>query len=205
MKLSRRAVLATLVVAVAAGATFGLAYALATREFNLSITGTVTVQMVSQAQAADVNGDGVVDGADLRIVASNLGTSPPGDERADIDGNGVVDVLDLALVALYFGQTPNPTPTPTPIPAPPPPVQSDILSFSLENHTIPAGTTVVWTNQSGSFHTTTSGVPGAQTGIWDSGFLSGGGQFQFTFDTPGTFPYYCTLHPSSMQATITVQ
>ena len=79
MKLSRRAVLATLAVAVAAGATFELAYALATQEFNLSIT--VTVQMMSQAQAADVNGDGVVDGADLRIVASNLGTSPPGDER----------------------------------------------------------------------------------------------------------------------------
>ena len=88
---------------------------------------------------------------------------------------------------------------------PPPPVESDILSFSLENHTVPVGTTVVWTNQSGSIHTTTSGVPGAPTGTWDSGFLSGGGQFEFTFDAPGAFPYYCTLHPGSMQATITVE
>jgi plastocyanin len=34
--------------------------------------------------------------------------------------------------------------------------------------------------------------------------VSPGGSFQTTFDSEGTFNYICTLHPGSMQATITV-
>ena len=52
---------------------------------------------------ADVNGDGTVDVADLRIVAAAFGTSPPSDTRADLNGDGVVDVRDLVEVARRFG------------------------------------------------------------------------------------------------------
>lgn len=83
-------------------------------------------------------------------------------------------------------------------------VEADITSFEHVDLTVSKGTTVKWTNQAGLPHTTTSGVPGAPTGEWDSGLLSTSQSFSHTFDTPGVFPYYCWLHPSFMQATVTV-
>ncbi len=50
---------------------------------------------------ADLNGDGLVDCADIAIVRASLGkrVGDPGfDPRADVDGNGVVDVRDLSFV-----------------------------------------------------------------------------------------------------------
>src|SRR5262249_52591008 len=40
----------------------------------------------------------------------------------------------------------------------------------------------------------TSGVPGAPNGIWDSGILMQGATFTHTFNSTGTFPYYCIPH-----------
>jgi hypothetical protein len=48
-------------------------------------------------------------------------------------------------------------------------------------------------------HTVTS-----DTGVWDSGNLSPGKSFSFTFNQVGTFPYHCNIH-SSMTAKIVVQ
>ena len=52
----------------------------------------------------DLNEDGVVNAADLRIVAAALGISPPTDPRADVNNDRVVDIRDHALVALNFGR-----------------------------------------------------------------------------------------------------
>jgi plastocyanin len=73
--------------------------------------------------------------------------------------------------------------------------------FNPQNATIPAGTRVLWTNGNNHSyaHTTTS-----NTGLWDSGSLDDGRQFGYTFYTPGTYAYHCTIHPS-MTGTITVQ
>src|SRR3954463_13526015 len=67
------------------------------------------------------------------------------------------------------------------------------LVFSPSSVTIHPGDTVRWT-WSASFHSTTSGIPGAPNGIWDSGILTQGATFSHTFDSTGTFPYYCTPH-----------
>lgn len=81
--------------------------------------------------------------------------------------------------------------------------------FSPSDITINAGDTVRWTNPTGTLHTTTSG-PGCThntTGVvWDSGTLSRGDTFSFTFDQPGTYPYFCIFHCISfgMMGTITV-
>lgn len=57
----------------------------------------------------------------------------------------------------------------------------------------------------GSVHTTTSGQPGGQDGIWDTqGFLSTGQSFEFTFTEAGTFPYFCRVHGSIMTGTVNV-
>ena len=49
----------------------------------------------------DVNGDGRVDAADLRIVMERFNT---GDTDADVNRDGQVDILDLASVAADFGK-----------------------------------------------------------------------------------------------------
>jgi plastocyanin len=77
------------------------------------------------------------------------------------------------------------------------------IAFNPETLTVPAGTTVTWTNEDGVAHTVT----------WDdrsvdSGLINQGGTFSFTFDTPGTYGYFCIPHGSpgaGMHGTIVVQ
>jgi len=50
--------------------------------------------------SGDINGDGVVNGVDLHIIAVNwLRTVPPADPRADVLGDGTVNGLDLHVVS----------------------------------------------------------------------------------------------------------
>src|SRR5215831_10142824 len=66
--------------------------------------------------------------------------------------------------------------------------------FSPSSVTIHPGDTVRWTWAAGIFHSSTSGIPGAPNGIWDSGILSQGATFSYTFNSTGNFPYYCVIH-----------
>jgi len=77
--------------------------------------------------------------------------------------------------------------------------------FTPSSVTIHTGDTVVWT-WSSSGHSSTSGSPGMPTGLWDSGILNQGATFMHTFNTAGSFPYYCTVHGSccGMVGTVTV-
>jgi len=68
------------------------------------------------------------------------------------------------------------------------------FTFSPATVTIKAGTTVRWTNNGPSPHTTTSDAM-----VWNSGTLSpSGGTFDFTFLQAGTFGYHCSIHPPSI-------
>jgi plastocyanin len=67
------------------------------------------------------------------------------------------------------------------------------LVFSPSSVTIHPGDQVKWTWDSGG-HSTKSGSPGMPTGIWDSGIQNAGATFTRTFNSTGTFPYYCTPH-----------
>ena len=84
------------------------------------------------------------------------------------------------------------------------------FSFSPSAVSIKAGTTITWTNDGPSSHTTTS-----DSGVWDSGTLgapsggggygggTAGGSFQFKFSTPGTYSYHCKIHPPSSYPSFT--
>ena len=72
------------------------------------------------------------------------------------------------------------------------------FSFNPGQITVAPGTTVTWTNQGPSPHTTT-----ADDGSWDSGLLQQGEDFSFTFDKPGTYTYHCSIHPD-MTASVKV-
>ena len=67
------------------------------------------------------------------------------------------------------------------------------LVFSPSSITINPGDTVRWT-WAATFHSSTSGIPGMPNGIWDSGILNQGATFSHTFNSTGSFPYYCTPH-----------
>lgn len=77
------------------------------------------------------------------------------------------------------------------------------LAFSPSTLTISAGTTVVWRNGAAVFHTIT---PDGHS-EWSRATLSQSGEtFSHTFNTPGTYRYYCEPHRSSgMTGVITVE
>src|SRR5262245_8349517 len=72
-------------------------------------------------------------------------------------------------------------------------------AFMPDEVTVNAGTTVVWTNTDSTSHTST-----ADGNAWNSGIVSPGGRFTVTFQTAGTFPYHCTIHPG-MVGTVVVR
>ena len=74
---------------------------------------------------------------------------------------------------------------------------------------INAGDTVIWNFSGASLpHTTTacgdSCDSPTDSPLWDSGTVSDGSAFQFTFDEPGTYLYRCNIHPSQMRGEIVV-
>ncbi len=75
-------------------------------------------------------------------------------------------------------------------------VSMDATSFIPETINIRAGTKVVWTNDDNLVHTVTSGVRGDDDAgsLFDSSNLSPGDTFEHTFEEPGTYDYFCTLH-----------
>lgn len=72
------------------------------------------------------------------------------------------------------------------------------FAFSPPAMTVKVGTAITWTNKDSTPHKIT-----ADDGSFDSGILNQGDTFAFQFNTPGTYPYICSIHPS-MQATIIV-
>ncbi len=78
--------------------------------------------------------------------------------------------------------------------------QMNIQNFAYQpaNMQVRVGTTVTWTNQDNVPHSITF-----KNGMKDSGLLSQGQSFSYTFNTPGTYQYSCTVHPY-MVATVTV-
>ncbi len=72
------------------------------------------------------------------------------------------------------------------------------MKFNSATVTIKTGGTVTWTNNDGMPHTVT-----ANDGSFGSAQLGAGGTFAHTFDNPGTFSYYCMLHPT-MRGTVVV-
>lgn len=72
------------------------------------------------------------------------------------------------------------------------------FAFNPATLEVAAGTTVTWTNNDSAAHTVT-----ADDGSFQSGRLEQGDSFSYTFETAGTFSYFCEYH-SGMTATVTV-
>jgi len=62
--------------------------------------------------------------------------------------------------------------------------------------TVDVGATITWSNDDTAAHTVTSGsAADGPDGVFDSSLFMSGAEFSHTFDTEGTYPYFCMVHP----------
>ncbi len=78
-------------------------------------------------------------------------------------------------------------------------VKIDNFSFTPATVTVAAGTEVTWTNRDDIPHTVVSDDQSIKSKALDTDE-----KFTFTFKKPGTYSYFCSLHPK-MKGTVVVQ
>jgi plastocyanin len=78
-------------------------------------------------------------------------------------------------------------------------VRIDNFTFTPQNLTVKAGTAVTWINSDDIPHNVVSKMKMFRSKVIDTD-----DRFVFTFTTPGTFEYFCALHPH-MTGTIVVE
>jgi nitrite reductase (NO-forming) len=80
-------------------------------------------------------------------------------------------------------------------------VNTTTTYYSPTNITVVIGVnnTITWTNNDNVAHTVT-----ADNGLFDSGLLNQGQTWSYTFTTPGTYQYHCSIHPW-MKGTVIVK
>jgi plastocyanin len=78
-------------------------------------------------------------------------------------------------------------------------VSIENFSFGSAALTVPVGTTVTWINKDDVPHTVMSTEK-----VFGSSVLDTDDKFSYTFTKPGTFPYFCSVHPK-MTAKVVVK
>ena len=79
-------------------------------------------------------------------------------------------------------------------------VSIDNFTFTPQTLTVKAGTTITWTNKDDIPH----GIAATNNAFKRSPALDTDDSYSFTFTTPGTYQYFCYVHPH-MTGTIVVQ
>jgi amicyanin len=79
-------------------------------------------------------------------------------------------------------------------------VSIDNFTFSPQKLTVKAGTTVTWTNKDDIPH----GIAATGNAFRRSNAMDTDDTYSFTFTTPGTYQYFCYIHPH-MTGTIVVE
>ena len=119
-----------------------------------------------------------------------------------------IRVVGLGLIAVvaFVGcsstssapSAPSPTASPTPVA-----ISIKGFAFNPNQPSIAKGATITWSNDDGTTHTVTSGVPGTPAGKFDQR-VEPGKTFAFTFIDTGTYEFFCNIH-NSMRGTVTVK
>lgn len=107
-------------------------------------------------------------------------------------------LIAIVLISGCTNYGANPAPSTSP-PAGENEVNIKGFAFSPDTLTVKAGTKVTWTNSDSVSHTIVS-----DSGAFESPSIANGNTFSYAFDTPGTFSYHCSIHPS-MKAKIVVE
>ena len=121
-------------------------------------------------------------------------------------------VIGMVLATAIAGCGGNSTPAPTSPSTPSTPTPATVTipngarllgtsAFVPNPVTVSVGTTVTWSNTdtASANHDVV-----ADNGAFNSGLFGNGMNFSFTFQSRGTFPYRCSIHPG-MVGTVVVQ
>ncbi len=106
---------------------------------------------------------------------------------------GVFVLAGTLLLADGYAIAADNTPAPVEI-------RIDNFSFGPASVTVPAGTEITWVNRDDIPHTVTSD----DKTTFKSHPLDTDEKFTFKFDKPGTYTYFCSIHPK-MTAKVVVQ
>ena len=80
-------------------------------------------------------------------------------------------------------------------------VSIDNFTFGPQTLTVKAGTTVTWMNKDDIPH----GIGSANNAFPKSKALDTDDSYSFTFATPGTYQYFCYLHPKMVGSIVVEQ
>lgn len=73
-------------------------------------------------------------------------------------------------------------------------VNVETFIFQPDPITVDAGTEVTWANADQTVHTVTAGTREKPTGEYDGKLAEKDGSFSRTYDKPGTYDYFCSIH-----------
>jgi plastocyanin len=119
----------------------------------------------------------------------------------------LVTVAAFAVLAAACGSSNNSGTSPSPTTPSNGPAVSIVVgaqvmttgAYSPNPITVPVGSQVTFTNNDSTSHTATS-----NSGAFNTGLIQPGGSAKVTFQSAGSFPYHCSIHPN-MVGTVTVQ
>jgi len=146
----------------------------------------------------------------LQATNTNTATLEGASRGADQTRYGFEFTIPITL-ARYFGRRAKPAAAPADTTARAAPTGAPAaagkvvhavmqnLAFTTPKLEIAAGTAVEWKNEDQVAHTVT-----ANDKSFDSGTIEAGAVWRHTFDRPGSYPYFCTLHPF-MTGTVVVR
>lgn len=129
---------------------------------------------------------------------------------------GAAIIAPLAFAACGSSGSSDPEPAPkNDAPAPsaaPDSVDIKLIAYRPAKVSVTAGTTVTWNQMDAGFHTVTSGtVSSGAANVttqpddkFGSGEIAKGEKFSQAFADPGTYPYFCEIHPATMTGEVTV-
>lgn len=129
-------------------------------------------------------------GAALAVALGTLGLAP-----AAFAQSAMPSMPGMDHMAMPAGQATMP------VAAGPNEVVINNFAFGPTTLTVKHGTTVTWINKDGDAHTVTA--VGTKP-LFGSNPLDTGDSFSFTFNAPGTYAYFCKIHPT-MKGVIVVQ
>ena len=87
-----------------------------------------------------------------------------------------------------------------------------LIAFAPTEVRVAAGDAVTWRQDDVASHTVTSGrveqrggtATATPDGRFDSGNITKGQTFDFSFAEPGAYPFFCAIHPATMTGVVTV-
>ncbi|HEV2160778.1 MAG TPA: cupredoxin family copper-binding protein [Stellaceae bacterium] len=129
-------------------------------------------------------------GAALAVALATLGLAP-----AAFAQSAMPSMPGMDHMAMPAGQAPMQ------VAAGPNQVVINNFAFGPTTLTVKRGTTVTWINKDGDAHTVTAA---GTKPLFGSNPLDTGDSFSFTFNAPGTYAYFCKIHPT-MKGVVVVQ